>query len=208
MSDVITHLMKLCQIHKINTSPYNPQANGQNENQHKFLMSIVRLIIEKDPSNFVKAAKIGMFNWNTSQSQEYASVSACELQYAGSPRYPTRWLCRFRCTRNGVRRGVNRCCHSCKVYVHTSSNYLLLLPRRRACPRAEAPHIFRRRSRWAGAHPCSRRSLSSVAHTGNGEFSFDQTVGRGCSVPLSGGGGVGVVGDNDGRGDGGTPGDQ
>ena len=88
MSDVITQLMKLCQIHKINTSPYNPQANGQNENQHKFLMSIIRIIIEKDPSNFVNDAKIGMFNWNTSQRQEYASVSAYELMHAGSPRLP------------------------------------------------------------------------------------------------------------------------
>ena len=39
MSAVVTRLCTLMEIHKVNTSPYNPQSNGKNENSHRFLLS-------------------------------------------------------------------------------------------------------------------------------------------------------------------------
>jgi hypothetical protein len=88
MSAVVTRLLRLCQIHKMHTSPYNPQANGANEGSHKFLMSVIKIIIEKNPSEFANAALIATFNWNISSTEELASVSPFELMYGQPPRLP------------------------------------------------------------------------------------------------------------------------
>ena len=88
MSAVVTRLCTLMQIHKVNTSPYNPQSNGKNENSHRFLLKIVKILCEKDPTGWVHAGQIATFNWNVSSSNEVAHYSPYELEYGQSPRLP------------------------------------------------------------------------------------------------------------------------
>ena len=63
MSAVVTRLCTLMEIHKVNTSPYNPQSNGKNENSHKFMLKIIRIICEKDPTAWVEGGKMAAFTY-------------------------------------------------------------------------------------------------------------------------------------------------
>jgi len=49
-SEVITELCELMKINKTFTTPYHPQSDGKNENSHKFLMQIVRILVPKTVS--------------------------------------------------------------------------------------------------------------------------------------------------------------
>ena len=51
-------------------------------------MSVIKIIIEKNSSEFANAALIATFNWNISSTEELASVSPFELMYGQLPRLP------------------------------------------------------------------------------------------------------------------------
>ena len=47
LNETMDALTKIFEIHKINTSPYNPQSDGANENSHRMILKILRILIEK-----------------------------------------------------------------------------------------------------------------------------------------------------------------
>ena len=41
LNETMEALTKIFDIHKVNTSPYNPQSDGANENSHRMLLKIL-----------------------------------------------------------------------------------------------------------------------------------------------------------------------
>ena len=78
-SEVVTELCELMKIRKTYTTPYHPQSDGKNENSHKFLMQIVRILAEKHPSKWCDMARVAAFAWNTSTLQALDYLTPYEL---------------------------------------------------------------------------------------------------------------------------------
>merc|ERR1712091_774449 len=48
MSGMRQQLWKLLDIHKVTTAPYHPQSDGKNENSHKFIFKIIKILCENN----------------------------------------------------------------------------------------------------------------------------------------------------------------
>ena len=68
-------------INKTSTTPYHPETNGKNENSHRFLMSIVRILCEKCPTRWADCSLVAAFAWNTSTIKELNYLTPHELTY-------------------------------------------------------------------------------------------------------------------------------
>jgi len=81
-------LCKLLDIHKLTTSPYRPQCDGRNENSHRFIFNIVKILCENQPENWLEAAFVGAFAWNSSSSSVLQHLTPFELMYGRQPNLP------------------------------------------------------------------------------------------------------------------------
>ena len=88
IAPVMTELYRLWTIHKLSTAPYRPQSNGQNENSHKFIFKIVKILCEKNPLVWPACSKVGAFAWNSSSKPELHDLTPFEIQYGQQPRLP------------------------------------------------------------------------------------------------------------------------
>ena len=75
-------------INKTYTTPYHPQSDGKNENSHKFLMQIVRILTEKHPNKWCDMARVAAFAWNTSTLQALNYLSPYELMHGQQANLP------------------------------------------------------------------------------------------------------------------------
>ena len=81
-------MYKLLDIHKLTTSPYRPQCDGRNENSHRSIFNIVKILCENQPENWLEAAFVGAFAWNSSSSSVLQHLTPFELMYGRQPNLP------------------------------------------------------------------------------------------------------------------------
>lgn len=95
MSNMMKELFSLMNVHKTSTTPYSPQSDGKNENSHKFLMQIVRILCEKHPHRWCDMAKVVAFGWNTSTLAALDYLTPYELQFGQMANMPHAMTLRY-----------------------------------------------------------------------------------------------------------------
>ena len=88
LAPIMMDLYTLFDIHKMSTSPYRPQNNGKNENSHKFIFKIVKILCQKNPLVWPACTKVGAFAWNISSKPDLHDLSPFEIQHGQQPRLP------------------------------------------------------------------------------------------------------------------------
>ena len=88
MSGMMQKLWELLNIHKVTTAPYHPQSDGKNENSHKFIFKIMKIICEGNLDNWPEYAKVAQFAWNISSVPWLAGLSPYELMHGQQPQMP------------------------------------------------------------------------------------------------------------------------
>lgn len=88
VSAMMMELYKLFDIHKLTTSPYRPQCDGQNENSHRFIFKIVKILSEHNPKEWTNCCRVAAFAWNLSTMPELSYLSPFEIIYGEQPRLP------------------------------------------------------------------------------------------------------------------------
>ena len=77
MSGMMQQLWKLLDIHKVTTAPYHPQSDGKNENSHKFIFKIIKILCE----NNLKSTQRWHVPW-------LSNLSPYELMHGQQPQMP------------------------------------------------------------------------------------------------------------------------
>ena len=79
---------EILKAHKVTTAPYNPQCNGANEVNHRFLFNIVRILCEKNQRLWVDCARVACFSWNVSTVDTLDFITPFELQFGQMANLP------------------------------------------------------------------------------------------------------------------------